>query len=360
MSTAIRIEHLSKAFGPARVLDDLSLEVEAGELFFLLGPSGCGKTTLLRCLAGFCQPERGELYLGGRNVTRLPPDQRATGMVFQSYALWPHMTVAENVGFGLEIRAVPANERTRRVRAALDMVRMAERAAARPGELSGGQQQRVALARALVIRPQALLLDEPLSNLDAQLRLEMRGEIRRICKQSGITALYVTHDRQEALAIADRLAVLDAGRVRQCGCPRDVYRRPGSRFVAGFIGETNFLAGAVTRVADGRTVVATALGDVTSTLAPPPGLHSGRAVTLSLRPEAVHLGDPPSGTANAFEGVVHATLYLGELAEHLIDFPTGGVRLKALALNPRETSPDTRAERARVWFSPADVVVLTE
>src|SRR5215213_67569 len=256
---SIRVQQLTKRFGTVTALHQLDLTIEPGELFFLLGPSGCGKTTLLRSLAGFYIPDEGKIFFGDEDVTRLAPHKRNTGMMFQSYALWPHMTVAENVAFGLEERKVPADETKRRVGAALESVRMGQYADRRPNQLSGGQQQRVALARALVIRPRCLLLDEPLSNLDAKLRLEMRTEIRRVCKEFGLTAIYVTHDQKEALSIADRMAVLEAGHIRQVGTPAEVYRHPQSRFVADFMGETNFLAGKISAVNGRAVVVETAL-----------------------------------------------------------------------------------------------------
>src|SRR3954470_128683 len=233
---SIQVKQLTKQFGSIVALHGLDLTINPGELFFLLGPSGCGKTTLLRTIAGFYIPEEGKIFFGDQDVTRLEPHKRNTGMMFQSYALWPHMTVAENVAFGLEERRVARDEIKRRVGEALESVRMGQYAERRPNQLSGGQQQRVALARALVIRPRCLLLDEPLSNLDAKLRLEMRTEIRRVCKEFKLTTVYVTHDQKEALSISDRMAILDGGRVRQVGTPRDVYRRPTCALVANFIG----------------------------------------------------------------------------------------------------------------------------
>ena len=355
MAVSVRIEGLSKSFGATRAVDDVALAIEPGELFFLLGPSGCGKTTLLRCIAGFCIPDRGSIRVGATDITKLPPHQRDTGMVFQSYALWPHMTVAENVAFGLELRKVAAAERRRRVAEALEMVKMADRAGQRPNELSGGQQQRVALARALVIRPQCLLLDEPLSNLDAKLRLEMRSEIRRLCKEAGLTAIYVTHDQKEALSIADRLAVLDGGKVRQCGAPQEVYLRPNSRFVAHFIGETNFLDGTVTKVQPGWTVVRTEIGDVSSMAPLAEPLREGGRVTVSLRPEVLHLGAPPNTSSNVFDAEVHDTNYLGEIAQHQVR--VGRIDLKAFEMHPKVMARD-RVEKVKMWFGAEDVVVL--
>jgi iron(III) transport system ATP-binding protein len=257
---SIRVQQLTKRFGAVTALHQLDLTIEPGELFFLLGPSGCGKTTLLRSMAGFYIPEEGRILFGDEDVTRLAPHKRNTGMMFQSYALWPHMTVAENVAFGLEERKVAAGEIKRRVGEALESVRMGQYAERRPNQLSGGQQQRIALARALVIRPRCLLLDEPLSNLDAKLRLEMRTEIRRVCKEFKLTTVYVTHDQKEALSISDRMAILEGGRILQVGTPREVYKRPARKTVANFIGETDFLPGKVVSVGGGNLTVETAIG----------------------------------------------------------------------------------------------------
>src|SRR5882672_10733676 len=249
---AVTIRDLTVRYGANvdAAVDRVSLAVEPGELFLLLGPSGCGKTTLLRAVAGFVElgPDVGTIHFGDEDVTRLPPHARNAGMVFQSFALWPHMTVFENVAFGLRERRVSRTDVAARVEAALASTRLPGYGARPIDELSGGEQQRVALARALVIRPRCLLLDEPLSNLDAKLRQSMREEIRRLCKSAGLTTIYVTHDQKEALAIADRIAVMQAGRILQIGAPTEVYRRPRSRAVATFIGETNLFKGRVTAV----------------------------------------------------------------------------------------------------------------
>src|SRR3989475_2430393 len=256
----VSIRNLIKRFGKTAVLQDISLEIGSQELFFLLGPSGCGKTTLLRLIAGFYQPDGGEVLFGDKPMNDVPPHRRNTGMVFQNYALWPHLTVAQNVVYGLEVRSLSAAEKKTRVAEALAIVQMERYAEHAPNQLSGGQQQRVALARALVIRPDLLLLDEPLSNLDAKLRLEMREEIRRIHAQTKITTLYVTHDQKEALSLADRMAVMRNGVVEQIGEPRAVYRGPVNRFVADFIGETNWLAAEVLGCADGGVRLKTDFG----------------------------------------------------------------------------------------------------
>ena len=352
---SIRIQQLTKRFGSVTALQHLDLEIAPGERFFLLGPSGCGKTTLLRCLAGFAIPEEGKIFFGDEDVTRLEPHKRNTGMMFQSYALWPHLTVAENVAFGLEERKVSKAETRRRVQEALEAVRMAAFGARRPNELSGGQQQRVALARALVIRPRCLLLDEPLSNLDAKLRLEMRAEIRRVCQESKLTTVYVTHDQKEALSVADRLAVLEGGRILQVGTPQEVYRRPRSKVVANFIGDTDFLAGTVVGRQEGRATVDTAMGRLEGVLGDAAApLTTGAAVTLCVRPECWVLSTEPPAR-NSVRGRIGAAVYLGELAQY--DLLVGAQVLKVIELNPRYLE---RASRGEVYASaaPEDVVVL--
>ena len=357
MSVPITIERLTKRFGDHTVLKGIDVQIGAGELFFLLGPSGCGKTTLLRAVAGLNEPDEGRILAGGRDVTHLPPHQRDMGMVFQSYALWPHMTLRENVAFGLEMRGIPKADAGPRVVRALEMVKLADRADSKPNELSGGQQQRVALARALVIKPQCLLLDEPLSNLDAKLRLEMRTEIRRICKEAGLTAIYVTHDQKEALSIADRLAILDQGRLLQVGAPQEVYTRPKSRFIAQFIGETTFVEGCVRGMRDGLAEVETAAGAFQA--AAPEPFAAGATVWLSVRPEAVQLHTDRAAGPNVFAAQLHGTVYLGEVAQHLVDLG-GGVSLKALETRPKLVARDDASAATRIYVDPADVQVLKE
>jgi len=353
---SVKVTNLTKRFGKVTALDNLDLTIQPGELFFLLGPSGCGKTTLLRSLAGFYIPESGSIHFGEENVTRLPPHERNTGMMFQSYALWPHMTVAENVAFGLEERRVPRAEINQRVAAALDSIKMGAFASRRPNELSGGQQQRVALARALVIRPRCLLLDEPLSNLDARLRLEMRGEIRRVCKEFKLTTVYVTHDQKEALSIADRMAILDAGRVLQVGAPREIYRRPVDRVVANFIGETNFIEGQIVSTNGVRAVVDTPLGRFVGVLTRiDQRPREGAKATLSIRPECLRLGERVVGDENQVTCAVGDAVYLGEVAQY--ELRAGDFALKVFELNPRHL---IAAGRTGVVASadPEDVAVL--
>jgi iron(III) transport system ATP-binding protein len=354
---SIRIQNLTKRFGAVTALHDLDLVVGAGELFFLLGPSGCGKTTLLRCLAGFYIPEEGTILFGDEDVTRLEPHKRNTGMMFQSYALWPHMTVAENVAFGLEERKLPRPEIRAKVGEALESVHMGAYAGRKPNQLSGGQQQRVALARALVIRPRCLLLDEPLSNLDARLRLEMRMEIRRICKEFKLTTVYVTHDQKEALSVSDRMAILDGGRILQVGSPQEVYRRPSRRTVADFIGETNFIGGRLEALSQGRARVSTAIGDFDAVLGDPGSPPAvGAAVTVSVRPECWTIS-AGRAAGNSIRGRIGKSVYLGENAQY--DFISGGATLKILELNPRFVDRSATDEFF-AGVQAEDVVVLAD
>ena len=303
----LSLNGLSKHYGDFYAVREVSLTIADGEFLVLLGPSGCGKTTTLRMVAGFIEPSAGHVRLAGQDVTLLPPWKRNAGMVFQSYALFPHMTVAQNVAFGLEMRKLPRADIERRVEEALALVRLGGYGGRLPRQLSGGQQQRVALARALAIRPDVLLLDEPLSNLDAKLRQEVRVEIRELQRQLGLTTVMVTHDQEEALTMADRLVVMNEGSVRQVGSQRDLYERPADRFVAGFVGRTTFLAGTVEAPgrfrSDGGLALACADG------------NPGRAV-LSLRPERVEIGlEPRSGLDNSLSGTVEFVSYLGALID---------------------------------------------
>lgn len=346
----IGIRNVSKGFGATPVLRGVTLEIEDGELFFLLGPSGCGKTTLLRLLAGFHVPDEGEVWFGDRRMNDVAPHGRNVGMVFQNYALWPHLTVEENVAYGLDVRRVAPGEKRERVREALAMVRMEGFAGRNPNQLSGGQQQRVALARAMVVRPDVLLLDEPLSNLDARLRLEMRDEIRRLHEGHGITTVYVTHDQKESLALAGRMAVLRDGRVEQVGAPRDVYRRPGTRFVADFIGECNWLEARVVSVRGGWARVGTALGEMEC---PAGRLAEGERAWAGFRPEAVMEGP---ATANVFGAVVESVNYLGEVEEHVL--MASGNRLKRFVPNPR-MAPEAGVG-GMFHVDPADVLLVAD
>jgi len=302
MATLV-LDRVTKRYGDFHAVREVSLGVADGEFVVLLGPSGCGKTTTLRMIAGFIAPTAGAIALGGRDVTALPPWKRNAGLVFQSYALFPHLSVAENVAFGLEMRKLAKAEVAPRVAEALKLVRLGHLAERLPRQLSGGQQQRVALARALAIRPDVLLLDEPLSNLDAKLRLEVRIEIRELQRQLGLTTVMVTHDQEEALTMADRLVVMNEGAVRQIGTQRDLYERPTDRFVAGFVGRSAFLSGRIEAPGRFRTAGGIALRCAGAVL--------GDAV-LALRPERLEIaGAPIAGVDNDVSGVVEFVSYLG-------------------------------------------------
>ena len=359
--TPITLRALTKRFGETTAVDAIDLNIAAGDLFFLLGPSGCGKTTLLRMIAGFSDPTAGTIHFGNDEVTHTPANQRDTGMVFQGYALWPHMTVRQNVRFGLEVRKTPKAQMNQRVDEALANAQLTPYAERKINQLSGGQQQRVALARALVIRPRVLLLDEPLSNLDAKLRLDMRQQIRDICKASGITGVYVTHDQHEALSMADKIAVLSNGKVVQADTPTRLYQRPTSRFVADFLGETNFLPGEVCGTDGANIVLDTPFGKLVSAVYPD-NLPQGGAVTCSIRPEAIRLLDParlPSPPnalpTNTFIAQRKHLVYLGSLAQHRLS--AADHEIKVFELNPR---PGSHGERVALTVDPADVVILRD
>jgi spermidine/putrescine ABC transporter ATP-binding subunit len=321
----LELHGVRKAFGRTVAVAGIDLAVQRAELVGLLGPSGCGKTTTLRIVAGFERPDQGEVVIRGRSVTGLPAHRRDIGIVFQSYALFPHMTVFQNVAYGLRVRGLPRHEIGSRVASALDLVHLRELEHRYPRQLSGGQQQRVALARAVVIRPTVLLLDEPLSNLDARLRQEMRSEIRRLQRRLEIATIFVTHDQEEALSMADRIVVMNAGRVEQIGTAEEIYTRPRTRFVAEFIGTCNFLPGQVVSVAEDRFRVRT--GDLEVTVAddgtaPDPGTRG----TLSVRPEVIRIlgtgESPPAGT-NVADGEVREITYLGAFRHYRVALSGG-------------------------------------
>ena len=335
----IVLSHLHKSFGPHPVVNDLTLEVHDQEFVTLLGPSGCGKTTILRLLAGFLKPDRGEILVDGRVLSTpqgvVAPERRRMGMVFQTYALWPHMTVFENVAFGLSVKRLSRSEVRDGVERVLTMVGLGGLEGRYPGLLSGGQQQRVALARSLVTEPSILLLDEPLSNLDAKLRERMRAELKDLQRRTGITFVYVTHDQAEAMALSDHVAVLHAGVLQQYGSPREVYERPANKFVADFMGAVNVMRGVIVSPAGplaGTGIVV--LGSGTKLAAAvPPDVAMGERVTVTVRPEDIRLSqEAPVGQANVFRGEVIEQVFLGNLIDYHVDL--AGMTLRALV--PRD------------------------
>jgi len=345
----LEIERLSKHFGPTVAVHDVSLDVRDGEFVVLLGPSGCGKTTTLRMIAGFIAPTTGRVRLGGTDVTALPPWKRNAGMVFQSYALFPHLTVAQNVAFGLEMRKVPRSEMASRIAEALRLVRLDGLSERLPRQLSGGQQQRVALARALIIRPDVLLLDEPLSNLDAKLRETVRVEIRELQHELGITTVMVTHDQEEALIMADRLVVMSEGSVRQVGSQRDLYERPADRFVAGFVGRSNLLSGTV--IGPGRFQTDGGISIACLNGALGPGV-------IALRPERLVLGPASAGLENRVSGTVELVSYLGSSIDvHVRVSPAD--RVMVSQPNRADSALPKEGDRIDVGWSASAAVVLT-
>jgi spermidine/putrescine ABC transporter ATP-binding subunit len=321
----LELRGIRKAFGPTVAVAGIDLTVQRAEFVGLLGPSGCGKTTALRVVAGFERPDKGEVVVKGRPVTHLAPHQRDVGIVFQSYALFPHMTVFDNVAYGLRVRGRPREEIVRRVAEALDLVRLRGLERRQPRELSGGQQQRVALARAIVIQPSVLLLDEPLSNLDAKLRQEMRGELRQLQRRLEIATIFVTHDQEEALAMADRIAVMNEGRVEQIGTAEEIYSRPRTPFVANFIGLCNFLPGEV--VAAGGNRLTFRSGGLTVAVVPDGApCASGTRGTLAVRPEVIRIfaaGEPLPAGVNAAAGEIREVTYLGASRHFRVALGTG-------------------------------------
>ena len=350
----IALEEVTKRFGSTLAVDRVSLDIGDGELFTLLGPSGCGKTTLLRLVAGFHAADGGEIHFGRRRVDGLPPYERNIGMVFQNYALWPHMTVRGNVTYGLRLRRLAAGEIERRLAAGLAKVNLTGLEARYPGQLSGGQQQRVALARALVLNPDILLLDEPLSNLDAKIRVQVRGEIRALQKELGITTIYVTHDQEEALSLSDRVAVMRDGRVQQVAAPRTLYERPANRFVADFVGTNNFIAGVCKEVVGEEAVVETPLGPLRARREA--GIPAGERCVLAVRPENVALG---SSGGNVVEGRVRLSAYLGNALRYEIETAPGLI-VKVDVRDPWHHEPLTPGHSVRVGFPPSAVLMLRD
>lgn len=364
---SVELQHVYKDYGTTRAVDGISLSVEQGEFLTLLGPSGCGKTTTLRMIGGFEYPTAGRIAIGGVDMGNRPPYRRPVNTVFQNYALFPHMTVGQNIGYGLEMAGVPGGERKRRVAEALELVRLPQVEARKPSQLSGGQQQRIALARALVNRPQVLLLDEPLGALDLKLRKAMQLELKSLNREVGITFIYVTHDQDEALTMSDRIAVMSNGKILQLGDPRDIYERPNNRFVADFIGEINMLRGTLDRV-DGREAVVVLPGvgqiraigegvDKIGTISSP--------VDVIVRPERMSLHHPEQlhadhAAENRLDGTIVDAIYLGTHTQFVVRFADGQDSTVHLQNNSAREASFRLGDPAAILFSIESASVILD
>ncbi len=350
----VTFEKISKNFGDVEVLRNISFEIKEGEFFFLLGPSGCGKTTLLRIIAGFETPSSGKLYFNGKDVINIPPEKRNVGMVFQNYAVWPHMTVFENISYGLKLRKMPRDEIEKKVDEVLKLVQLNGYEDRFPSQLSGGQQQRVAVARSLVVNPGLLLFDEPLSNLDAKLRIEMRNELKDIQKRSGITSIYVTHDQKEALSMADYMVILNGGKIEQMGRPIDVYNFPKNKFVAGFVGEINFIKGVVKFQKGEDVKVLTEIGEINGKSKKE--FKKDEKVVASIRPQHIKFADK-TFEKNYFKAILKDFTFMGEYEQFLIS--VGNERLNVLDFGALSNIPEID-ESINIYFPPEKVIILKD
>ena len=348
----LSIQHIRKSFGPTTVVQDFNLDVEPGEFISFLGPSGCGKTTVLRMVAGFEEPTAGKIVVGGKDITRLKPNQRNVGMVFQAYALFPNLTVAQNIGFGLKVAGVNRADTDARVTEMLNIIKLPQMGDRYPFQLSGGQQQRIALARALAPKPKLLLLDEPLSALDAKVRVSLREEIRSIQKKLGITTVFVTHDQEEALSISDRIVVMYGGKAEQVGSPFEIYNRPATKFVANFVGTLNVLEGTVTDVASGKVRVGNSEVLLKQSLN---GARNGDTLSLALRPEAISLGRQ-EGRDASLGGEISEVNFLGSVIRVKVGLGKDAVSLDTF--NNPTTPPPSVGEKTEISFSSSDLLVL--
>lgn len=359
-TAAVVLDRVTKQFGAVTAVDAVSVEIRDGEFFSMLGASGCGKTTTLRMIAGFEFPTSGAIFLGGVHVETVPAHQRNVNTVFQSYALFPHMTVNENIAFGLQMQKINASDITRRVTEALALVQLTGYGDRKPKQLSGGQQQRVALARALVNRPKVLLLDEPLGALDLKLRKEMQIELKRLQQEVGITFIYVTHDQEEALTMSDRIAVMHAGKMLQIGPPTEIYERPATRYVADFIGEANFLDGVVSG-RDGAYTVVTLPDGMRLPGVAAQSYADGAAVTIAVRPEKLRLSVQPTDTAQTLAATVARVLYIGSDTRLTVTLASG-LQLDAWEQNSRSTLDRDAywqtGEQGHLWWNPDNALIL--
>ena len=354
----LRLDSVSRTFGDVHAVDEVSLEVSPGEFFSLLGPSGCGKTTTLRLIAGFEVPDTGRITLSGVDITRQPPNRRRVNTVFQHYALFPHITVENNVAYGLKYESLDKEERRARLERGLSTVRLQELRNRFPRELSGGQQQRVALARALVKEPTVLLLDEPLAALDLKLRKAMQTELKRLQERVGITFVYVTHDQEEALTLSDRVAVMNAGRVLQVGTPSDVYERPASRFVADFIGDSNFFEGIVEATGP-PIVVGTQKGFILRCTAST-RVEQGMPVVVAVRPEQIEIASDEGSEDNSIDGVIARRTYLGDLLQYHVEV-AGDLEIRVQRQNKLQQYAFEAGERVSLhWPQSATLAMADE
>ncbi len=358
----VRVERVSKRFGQVHAVEEVSLDIHPGEFFSILGPSGCGKTTLLRMLAGLERPEAGRIFIDGVDVTRTPPYERPVNMMFQSYALFPHMTVEQNVAFGLQQERMNRTEIRERVAEMLELVRMTPYARRKPDQLSGGQRQRVALARALAKHPKLLLLDEPLGALDRKLREHTRSELVNIQERLGLTFVMVTHDQDEAMTMSSRLAVMDRGRIVQVGAPANVYEHPATRFVAEFIGDVNIFAGQVTETRGGALVIHSEQADCTFLIEHGEQLPAGTPVAVALRPEKISAHGATTGApCNEMRGTVAEIAYLGDISVYRVRTAGGAIVQVQITNRARAATPPlARDEEVFLSWSPASAVVLQE
>jgi len=355
----LKVKNINKNFGKVKAVQDVTFEATEGKVLSLLGPSGCGKTTTLRCIAGFENPDRGEIYLGDRKITFAPPEKRGIGMIFQNYALWPHMTVYGNLAFGLQIRKVPKDEITKKIKKVLGMVQLEGYENRYPRQMSGGQQQRIAMARALVFEPEIMLLDEPLSNLDAQLREEMRFEFTELQRKLGITAIYVTHDQAEALVISDKIVILDQGKIVQSGSPKEIYSNPKNKFVAGFIAVTSFINGSVGLLIEDRKKVVVRTNDGLAIHGFNNNFDIGEKVSVAMRMNVIKFiqdeNKSDKNPVNTFKGRIIQSSYLGNIIDYKIKVGNWEIRTNSDAKYNFKVG-----EEVTFYLSPEDIIITRE